>query len=117
MLGNIVWIIYVRRTNTRRWLSMYNDIIKLLAITETTNAQGDLIETITERQVFAKRKSVKMSEAYAAMATGLKAELIFVLADYLDYDGEDYIEHNSIRYRVLRTYVMESNELEITVTR
>lgn len=95
---------------------MYNDVIKLLTITEAPNAMGDLIQTTVEKMVFAERKSVGMREKYAAMATGLKPELVFVLSDYYDYSDQDYISYNDVVYRVLRTYQVD-NTLEIVVTR
>lgn len=96
---------------------MYNDVITLLTITEAVNDIGDLVETIGKKEVFAQVRSVGMKESYEALAVGLKPELTFVLADYYDYDGQEFIEYNSVRYRVLRTYRKTSNELEIVVTR
>lgn len=96
---------------------MYNDVITLLSIATTTNEVGDTVETITSKEVFAQVRSVGMKESYEALAVGLKPELAFVLADYYDYDDQEYIEHNSVRYRVLRTYRKLSNELELVVTK
>lgn len=96
---------------------MYNDVITLLTITETVNDIGDLVETVAKKEVFAQVRSVGMKESYEALAVGLKPELTFVLADYYDYDDQEFIEYNSVRYRVLRTYRKTSNELEIVVTR
>lgn len=96
---------------------MYNDVITLLTVTETVNNIGDLVETVEKKEVFAQVRSVGMKESYEALAVGLKPELTFVLADYYDYDDQEFIEYNSARYRVLRTYRKASNELEIVVTR
>lgn len=96
---------------------MYNDVITLLTITEAANNIGDLVETITKKEVFAQVRSIGMKESYEALAVGLKPELTFVLADYYDYDDQEFIEYNSVRYRVLRTYRKASNEIEIVVTR
>ena len=96
---------------------MYNDVISLLTITNSTNGMGDTVETIVKHEVFAKVKSIGMKEKYEALAVGLKPELVFVLADYYDYDNQEYIEYEDNRYKVLRTYKKESNELEIVVTR
>lgn len=96
---------------------MYNDIIQLLTITKTENGIGDIVETITEQEVFAKIRSVGMKEKYEALAVGLKPELVFVLADYYDYDNQEFINYETNRYKVLRTFQKDSNELEIVVTR
>lgn len=96
---------------------MYNDVITLLTITHTVNEVGDMVESITRADVFAEVKSVGMKEKYEALNVGLKPELVFVLADYYDYDGQEFIEYSSARYKVLRTYRKATNELEIVVTR
>ena len=96
---------------------MYNDVITLLTITEAPNTIGDIVETITEKDVFAEVKSIGMKESYEALAVGLKPEMSFLIADYYDYDNQEFIEYNSVRYKVLRTYRKGSNELEIVVTK
>ena len=70
----------------------------------------------TTREVFAKMGSIGQKEFYQAQAIGLQPELKFVLADYLDYEGETLVEHDGQRYRVLRTY-RAGQELELTVYR
>ena len=100
-----------------RWLQLYNDVITLLAITEAENSIGDLVETITRNEVFADKKSIGMKETYEAMAQGLKPELTFKLADYYDYDGQEYVEYEGNRYQILRTYQKSTNELELVVTK
>ena len=99
-------------------MDMYNSVITLLTITESINAVGDRVETVVRNDVFADARSIGMREKYEALGVGLKPELLFVLADYLDYDEQQFIEYNSRRYSVLRTYQgRNSNELEIVVTR
>jgi len=96
---------------------MYNDVITLIAVSKAVNAIGDMVETETETEVFAEVRSIGMREKYEALAVGLKPELTFVLADYYDYDNQDMIEYETVRYKVLRTYRKTTNELEIVVTR
>lgn len=96
---------------------MYNDVITLLTITETPNAIGDLVESVTRKDVFAQVKSIGMRETYEAKAAGLKPELTFLIADYYDYGNQEYIEYETVRYNVVRTYRRDSNELEIVVAR
>lgn len=67
------------------------------------------------REVFAELRSIGQSEFYQAQATGYKPELKFVLADYLDYDGETLVEYTSTLYRVLRTF-RAGQSLEIVVS-
>jgi SPP1 family predicted phage head-tail adaptor len=93
-----------------------NEILTLITVTQHADAYGDLATSETTREVFAKLGSIGQKEFYQAQAVGLQPELKFVLADYLDYDGEALVEYNGQRYRVLRTY-RAGQELELTVYR
>lgn len=95
---------------------MRTDIIRLISLTRSVDNAGDPVVTETSREAFATPMSVGMKEFYQAAATGLKPELRFVLADYLDYNNEQIVEHEGVRYRVLRTY-RTGHELELTVYR
>lgn len=75
-----------------------------------------LIKGDTRRDVFCRLQSIGQSEFYEASARDFYPEKKFVLADYLDYDDEQLIEHDGRRFRVLRTY-RAGQELELTVTR
>lgn len=93
-----------------------NETITLITVTQTPDEYGDLVATETAREVFARMGSIGMKEFYQAQAAGLQPELKFVLADYLDYEGETLVEYNGQRYRVLRTY-RNDQELELTIYR
>lgn len=93
-----------------------NDVITLIQQNRSVDDYGDPVITETTRDVFAKLGSIGQKEFYQAHAVGLQPEVKFVLADYLDYDGEELVQHNGQRYRVLRTY-RKGQELEITVYR
>lgn len=67
------------------------------------------------RDVFAKPLSIGTAEFYQAAATEYKPELKFVLADYFDYNGETYAEHEGTLYRIMRTY-RAGQEIELTLT-
>ena len=84
-----------------------DDILTLIRLAEDGEATRD---------VFCRTASVGMKEFYEANARDFYPELKFILADFLDYEGEQLCEHEGIRYRVLRTY-RAGQELEITVTR
>lgn len=75
-----------------------------------------LINGETTRNVFCRVASIGMKEFYEANARDFHPEAKFILADYLDYDNEQLVEHNGQRYRVLRTY-RTGQALEIVVTR
>jgi SPP1 family predicted phage head-tail adaptor len=91
---------------------MYNEVIYLLSVTRTTNDIGDTIETPKSEMRFAKIKSIGQSEFYQAQAQGLKPEIKFELADYLDYNNQEEVVYNGFRYKVLRTF-RAGNKLEL----
>lgn len=100
---------------------MYNDVIKLISISETANEYGDKVPARTEKPVFAELRSVGQSEFYQAQAVGLKPELKFAIADYLDYSNEKVLKYTDFRgneeeFSIIRTY-RSGNELEITCKR
>ena len=90
-----------------------NELLLLIAQTLATDDAGDELVKETSREVFARLVSVGQREFYQGHAVGLKPELKFVLADYLDYQNEKEVEYNGIRYRVLRTF-RNGNALEIS---
>lgn len=93
---------------------MYNEVIYLLSTQSKTNEVGDMIETHEKKMRFAKMKSIGQNEFYQAQAQGFKPEIKFVLADYLDYEGQEEVIYNNFRYKVLRTFKPENkNEIEI----
>lgn len=89
------------------------DVLLLISTARGVDEYGDPTTTETGRQVFCRQESIGMKEFYQAAATGLKPEIRFVLADYLDYHGEKLVEYNGARYHVLRTY-RTGLELELT---
>lgn len=95
---------------------MYDDEITLIQKVRTVDEYGDWKTTETTRVVFVGVRSVGQSEFYQAAAQGLKPELKFVMADYLDYEGEEDILYDGTDYRVLRTF-RSGQELELVCTR
>lgn len=101
---------------------MFNEVIKLVSQIKGVDENGDITVIETEREVFAELKSIGQSEFYQAQAVGLRPELKFVLADYLDYQNEqiirfrDYASEKEETYSVIRTY-RSGNALEIVAKR
>lgn len=69
-----------------------------------------------KREVFCGFRSIGMKEFYSANSTDFRPELKLVLADYLDYNGENLADYNGQRFRILRTY-RQGQELELTLER
>lgn len=90
-----------------------DDVIQLIRTTQTIDAYGDTVMKETARQVFCRVASVGAKEFYQAAAIGLQPETKFVLADYLDYEGEKLVKHNGCTYHVLRIY-RDGQALELT---
>lgn len=100
---------------------MYNEVITLVSEKRVTNKYGDTETIETKRTVFADLRSIGQSEFYQAQAVGLRPEIKFVLADFLDYQNEKKILYAPFsgveeEYSVIRTY-RKNNELEIVCRR
>lgn len=62
-------------------------------------------------------KSIGQQEAYLAMGQGLNPELKVILAHDFEYEGERLCEMDGVRYDILRTYVTETDGIELTLQR
>lgn len=81
-----------------------------------TDENGNPVIVETETVVYCGLKSVGRSEFYNAAATGLRPEAIFVVHGY-EYNGEQIVKFEGIRYRVIRTYATDFEEVELTCER
>lgn len=96
-------------------MRMYNEVICFIGTTtESVDEAGDTISVKAEREVLAKLLSVGQGEFYQAQALGLKPELKFRIADYMDYEGEKTVKYEDKEYEILRTY-RDGINLEITL--
>lgn len=92
-----------------------NEVIILIAETFAVDDVGNSVATPTEREVFAKVKSVGGKYKLEAMASGLYPQYRFVLADVLDYQDETRAKYKGKEYRIIDTYQGEDNTIELTV--
>lgn len=90
-----------------------NDVLLLIKTEQITDDYGDPVITESSRQVFCRVASIGTKEFYQASATGLKPEIKFILADYLEYQGEKLVQYGGETYHVLRTY-RNGQEMELT---
>lgn len=93
-----------------------NEILTLITTINDVDEYGDPVVTHTRREVFCRLASIGQKEFYQAHAVGLQPEVKFVLADYLDYEGETLVEFDDQLFRVLRTY-RTGHELELVCYR
>ena len=62
-------------------------------------------------------KSVSSKLQVAALKDGLKLQWKFILSDYYDYDGEEIVEYEGVRWNVVANYRTDDHEIELTATR
>ncbi len=87
-------------------------------ITVSPEAAGVGTEPIdTRRTVFCTVRSIGQQEAYLAMGQGLNPELKVILAHDFEYEGESLCEMDGVLYQILRTYVTETDGIELTLQR
>lgn len=92
------------------------DIVTLIA--ERPGAHGVYEDPLYDyRKVYAEIRSVSMTENYQARATGLNPEYKLRLSHSFEYKGEKLAEVKGVRYRVLRTWMDESDGIELTLER
>ena len=95
---------------------MKSNVITL--ISEVPAAHGVGVEPDEARRtVYCTVRSIGMTEAYQAMGIGLNPELKVILAHDFEYGGEPICELSGVRFRILRTYITETDGIELTLQR
>lgn len=94
----------------------YDHELVLIGQTYTEDEIGNQIPVETRTPILCMLKSVGRTEFYNAAATGLRPELVFVIHGY-EYNGEQYVEFEGVRYRVIRTYQVDFEEMELVCER
>lgn len=91
------------------------DVITLVKQAISADAYG--IEQVTEttRQIFCEVDSIQQSEFFAAADTELNPEYRFTIF-FGDYEGEELLTFNNVRYSIYRTY-RTGDYLELYVER
>jgi hypothetical protein len=95
---------------------MRANVLKLIAVSPEVAGVGTE-PAETSRTVYCTVRSIGQQEAYLAMGQGLNPELKVILAHDFEYQGERLCELDSNRYDILRTYVTEADEIELTLQR
>lgn len=94
---------------------MKADTLTLIAEAVPRGVNDSPLES--ERTVFCTVRSVGMRENYEALAHGLHPELVFVLTQDFEYQGEQRCRYNGVYYDIIRTYVTEADGIELTAQR
>lgn len=95
---------------------MWNHEITLItkAITGQDELKQNLVEE-TETKLLCRRKSVTRSEFYQANQAGLRPSLVVEIRSF-EYGNQEFAEHEGKRYRILKTYPINLEILELTLT-
>lgn len=96
---------------------MWTSICYLGIEAETENAIGEKVETVTfDDYVFCDQKSIRMLEFYQAATTDYKPSITLTLKQ-ADYAGQRYIRFEDEVFTVIRTYAVNSEDIELVLER
>ena len=94
---------------------MFDSVCTLIKILESISESGDVIRKEEQREeVFCNEKSVRVNQFYQAHAQWYKVELILELRQ-VDYNGEEYIIYDKVKYKIFRTYKKNREFIELTL--
>ena len=92
----------------------YSEIIYLIRENLKEDEIGNSIpSSLSSQKCYAKKQSVKTNEFYNATMVGMTPSCEFVIKR-LNYNGEDELEWNNERYKVIRT-IDPKNKFDIVL--
>ncbi|AVK48938.1 phage head-tail adapter protein [Clostridium sp. MF28] len=91
----------------------YDYGLTLIKYTFKTDKLMNQIPEEVKTDLYCDLKSVGRNEYYNAASQGLKPEIIFVIHKY-EYNGEREILFEKNKYKVIRTYSTNFEEIELT---
>lgn len=94
-----------------------NDVLTLIHNSITTNEYGDSVAVPTRRTVFVDVRSIGLKRKLEADEAGLKLAHKFILADELDYAGEDVCEYNGESLNIVNVFITPEHTVELTTAR
>ena len=92
------------------------NVVKLISVNPEAAGVGTE-PAESSREVFCTVKSIGQTEAYLAMGQGLNPELKLLVPHDFEYEGERLCEVDGVRYEILRTYITETDGIELTLQR
>lgn len=95
---------------------MRANVLDLITVSPEAGGVGTE-PTESKRTVYCTVRSIGQQEAYLAMGQGLNPELKVILAHDFEYEGEGLCELDGVRYQILRTYITETDGIELTLQR
>lgn len=91
-----------------------SEVCFLITRTHTRDKNGIMQASETERRVFCNVQSVSASEWFEGGRSGLNPVYRFAMFEP-DYNGEEIVKFNGVRYAVYRTYHAKDNNIELYV--
>ena len=82
-------------------------------ITTYDDIGNPIISAPVESITFCKVNSISRNEFYNASVAGLKPSIVFTIHPY-EYSDETKIKYDEKYYKVIRTYLKNTEELELT---
>ena len=89
-------------------------VVYLISETWAQDEYGVMVPTETKRQVYAQIGSVTATEWFEGGRNGLNPEYRIRIYDF-EYQGEEILEYNGVRYTIYRTYNSRNDILELYV--
>lgn len=93
-----------------------SNVIYLISETFTQDEYGVQQSTQTERMVFCNVASVSQREWFEGGRIGLNPEYQMTMFAH-DYAGEQLLKFNGVIYAIYRTYLTDTDEIELYVQR
>jgi head-tail adaptor len=96
---------------------MWKDVIELIQPTTSRLGNGEVVEgELIKTEVYANKKSVRQSEFYQALASGVRPEIVFeVLAE--EYTDQPQLSYEDTTYYIIRTFTKTGEKLELICSR
>ena len=91
-----------------------SEVCFLISRTHTRDQNGIMQASETEQRVFCNVHSVSASDWFEGGRSGLNPVYRFTMFEP-DYNGEEIVKFNGVRYAVYRTYHAKDNNIELYV--
>lgn len=92
---------------------MRTEELTLIKKTFESDSIGNQVEKTEESIVFCEVKSISRTEFYQAAQSGMKPLAAFIIYGF-EYDNQEIVKHNNIEYKIIKTYKINENDLELT---
>lgn len=95
---------------------MWNNEITLIA--KKITGQDKMKQNITEEvktKLLCRKRSITRSEFYQANQAGIRPSLVIDIHSF-EYDNQELAEFDGKRYRIIKTFPVDLEVLELTLT-